>query len=153
MKRVLLVALVLMLALPAFADVDLSGLTFEDLVALRSQVQTEMMTRDEWQEVTVPAGVYKIGVDIPVGHWNIASVRTTRANHVYIHYCDQLDAAGKSANYRTSKIYFTVSLQCRGNDPADVFETDIDMAEGMYLIIDGGSVTFTPYTGKNLGFK
>ena len=153
MKRVLLVALVLMLALPAFADVDLSGLTFEELVTLRAKVQSEMMTHDEWQEVTVPAGVYKIGVDIPAGHWHITPVPSPRVNYVHITYCDQLDAAGKEAVRKGSKVYFYVSLQAHSESPSDVVETDIDMAEGVYLIIEKGSVVFTPYTGKNLGFK
>ena len=64
-------ALVLALIPAAFADWDLSDLTFDDLIALRAQVQLEMMSRGEWEEVEVPQGVYKVGEDIPDGSWTI----------------------------------------------------------------------------------
>ena len=73
MKRFLaIMVLVLMVVSSAAAeDIDLSGLSFDQLIQLQSRITMEIMQRDEWQEVTVPAGVYVIGKDIPAGSWSV----------------------------------------------------------------------------------
>ena len=57
----------------ATADLDLSSMSFEDLIALRDKVMDEILTREEWDDVLIPAGVYEIGVDIPEGMWTITA--------------------------------------------------------------------------------
>lgn len=76
MKKLLSVILIAVLILPAIAlaEVDLSGMSYADLLALRSQVDRELVTRKEWKEVTVPAGEWTVGEDIPEGSYSIKDV-------------------------------------------------------------------------------
>ena len=48
-----------------FADVDLSGMSFDELVALRNQVTTALFYSDSWKEIYVPGGFYQVGNGIP----------------------------------------------------------------------------------------
>lgn len=85
MKKLLSVILIAALILPAIAlaDIDLSGMSYADLLALRSQVDRELVTRKEWKEVTVPAGEWTVGEDIPEGSYSIKSVNDIFTN-VYV---------------------------------------------------------------------
>ena len=72
MKRLLSVLLILcLLPIFALADFDLSALSFAELKALQTQLNTELVNRPEWKEVTVPKGYYVIGEDIPEGTYSI----------------------------------------------------------------------------------
>lgn len=53
--------------------IDLAGLSFDELLALRDQIMNELVTRAEWDNVLIPAGTYEIGVDIPEGKWTISA--------------------------------------------------------------------------------
>lgn len=68
----LILILALILVPAARAEIDLSGMSFDELVDLQRQVTAAIMQTDEWQEVEVPAGYYEVGVDIPAGRWTIA---------------------------------------------------------------------------------
>lgn len=57
----------------ARADIDLASMSFEELSALRDEILDEMIKREEWDSVLVPAGAYEIGVDIPEGTWTISA--------------------------------------------------------------------------------
>ena len=73
MKRFLALLLVLCL-MPIFAladDFNLSTLSFDELKALQSQINKELVKRPEWKETTVPKGFYVIGEDIPEGKYTI----------------------------------------------------------------------------------
>lgn len=153
MKRVLLVALVLMLALPAFADVgiDLSGLTIEQLVELRNLAQAEMMNRPQWQQVIVPKGVWKIGTDIPARHF-VISVSEETETYTNITYAEKLTPDGKTAISDGSCFCgrYTVYNSTRYNKSQSI---DLDLIDGMYLIVEDDPVVFTLYPGKpDLGF-
>lgn len=54
-------------------DVDLTSLSFDELLAFRDQIMDEIIARDEWDNVLIPAGAYEIGVDIPKGTWTITA--------------------------------------------------------------------------------
>jgi len=76
MKKVL--ALVLALTLftvplctAAAAGTDLSGMTNEELTALKEQLDAEMMNRGMVKTAEIPAGDYTIGVDIPQGDYEL----------------------------------------------------------------------------------
>ena len=157
MKRILSVILVLCMISPCvFAEsIDLSGLTFEQLAALRDQCQMEMMKRDEWQKVTVPVGVWRIGEDIPAGHWNITASKNSIYGWGRITYCDKLDATGKKPDRRGSSFYYETQVRYPGSQASVESElVDIDLNEESYLIIEYGAMVFTPYTGKpDLGFN
>lgn len=81
MKKLISVLLLLcMLTAPAFAEIDLSSLSFDELVELRQKCQSEMMSRTEWKEVQVPQGVWQVGKDIPAGDWIIKCADVGREN-------------------------------------------------------------------------
>ena len=156
MKRIASFLLVLSLLIPciAFADIDLSGMSYAELVALKDQINLAIWNSQEWQEVTVPQGVWKVGEDIPAGHWTIKTTALT----AYITICSKLDESGKDADIWNSRVYYTEFIY--GADSYffdaenDRSEIDYELTDGLYVIIDSGSVIFTPYAGKpSLGFK
>ena len=78
MKRFisLLFALVFAVSVAA-ADLDLSGMKYDELIALQRQLVAEIMSRPEWKEVTVPAGKWEIGEDIPAGKYSITAASSS----------------------------------------------------------------------------
>lgn len=73
MKRVIsLLLLVCMIPLTASADTDLHAMSFDELLTLRSELDMEIITRQEWKEVIVPSGEYVVGEDIPEGTYSIS---------------------------------------------------------------------------------
>lgn len=155
MKKLLLV-LVLVLSLPVFAqaDVDLSGMTFDELVALSEQLNLAIWNSAEWQEVTVPQGLWKVGEDIPEGHWTIKA-----ADGVWcrVSYGSVLDTNGKEVSYSSNdyysdQVYSTTSRSYEPNE--NLTQIDIEAKAGSYIEVAYGSVIFSPYSGKQkLGFK
>lgn len=132
--------LVLVSAISASADYDLSGMSYEELLNLVSQAQREMMTRSEYQEVTVPMGIYKIGEEIPAGKWQI-----TKANdnsYVYVNIGSQL-----ADNMLELKGFSYVKLD------SDTPSMDFTLPEGMYIWIEKGPVIFSTPTGPSFSFK
>lgn len=145
--------LVLMLPLCAMADIDLSGMSFDELVELRDQLNLAIWNSAEWQEVTVPQGIWIVGEDIPAGHWSISPMDKSSAS---ISYGDTLEENKKEVSY-SSDNYFYEYLKAPGStlydENSDVARTDIVAEAGSYIEIEYGSVRFTPYSGKpDLGF-
>ena len=157
MKKLLAVALVLCLLMPcAVAEsIDLSGLSFAELAALRDRCQAEMMKRKKWEEVVVPVGVYEVGIDIPEGHWTITGYSGSRYGWGRFIYCDALDETGKNMA-KKPKLYYSEIIKYRGSTDSriEVEEIDIDLKAGNYVIIEKGALVFSPFNGKpDLGFK
>ena len=157
MKKLLslILALVLLLPFSAFADLpDISNLTYYELVALKDQINLAMWNSQEWQEVTVPQGVWVVGEDIPIAHWTISLSPSASAKWASIEYCDLLNEAGTDAgNQFYCNIYDYLNVGSSDNDryPQTIH---IDLKPGTYIIIGNAPVVFTPYSGKpNLGFK
>lgn len=123
----------------AEADVpcDFSLLSFDELCELRAVLTGLIWASEDWQEVTVPAGVYEIGVDIPSGRWTI-----TASDHGYWSNCKELDEYGDGKG----AIHSTLSMK-----PGE--SVNWDLADGTYLEINSCSVVFSPYIGADLGFK
>ena len=158
MKRFLCLLSILVFSLSSVAiaenTIDLSNMSYEELVSLKDQINMAIWNSKEWQEVTVPMGVWVVGEDIPVGHWTIK----TNASYATVLICDALDATGKGADIWNSDIYKMESIASPNGlffDPiSDRTEIDFNLKKGMYVIIDGGNVIFSPYAGKpSLGFK
>lgn len=123
------------------ASADFAGMSLDELIDLRDQIQRAMWETDEWQSVQVPEGVYEIGVDIPVGHWNIAVAGST-----CVKWGAELDEYGVDIVYRSE-----IDCVDKWEDPKSV---NWNLAEGTYLYISGKPVVFTPYAGKtDLGFR
>ena len=138
MKKLLTVLIVLaLLGAAALAEqIDLSGMSYEDLLALRQQVDAAIWASDGWQEVEVPAGVYTIGEDIPTGRWSVSPTGVVAAITLYP---DKSDYTGQTYNILTT---------------AAIMEGEsftLDASEGNCLEI-GGTVVFRPYVSAALGF-
>ena len=142
-------------AVPVNTDVsDLSELSFDQLIALKEQISKELTTRPEWKEVTVPQGVWKVGEDIPAGHWTISAYPGTAS---VLEFGTVLDATKKEIDNYQSDFYYYISLQSPErstfDEHSDISSDDILLTEGTYIIVAFGSVIFSPYTGKpSLGF-
>lgn len=88
MKK-LIVAILVVVMIPVFAlaEIDLSSLTFAQLMTLRNELNAEIMSRPEWKEVEVPAGNWRIGEDIPEGTYcltpkEFSAIQVWRENHM-----------------------------------------------------------------------
>ena len=152
-KIILLLALALLLPVVAAAQVDLSGMSYAELVELRDQINLAVWESDEWQEVTVPQGVWVVGEDIPAGHWTI---KAADGAYCYVKYGPTLDASSKDLDYSRENVSEIVTSPSTSfyDANSDRTEIDVDAKSGFYFVIDSGSAIFTPYSGKpSLGFK
>ena len=151
----LIIAVVLVLSVPLFAsaEIDLSGLSWDELIALKAQIDMEMLGRDEWQEVEVPQGAWKVGEDIPAGKWTI---RCTASRSATVSWGTALNAAGDDIDYhfgRKAIVHISHPDRNTGDDPVEYI---VDVQDGEYIVVSQvfGSVTFSPFKGKpSLGFK
>lgn len=162
MKRIICFALLLCLLVPAAwaESLDLDSLSFQELAALRDRIQLAMMQRDEWQEVTVPQGVYKVGEDIPAGTWTVKCfgkyVDEFMMGCTEITWGEKLDESGQDIAWggvnETAFIYSPLSSEYEGG----ITEYTFTVKDGFYIIISSfhNKAVFIPYTGKpDLGFK
>ena len=64
MKKLFCLFLIVCL-IPVFAaaETDLSSMSYAELVELSQQITKEIMSRPDWKQVEVPAGVWNIGTD------------------------------------------------------------------------------------------
>ena len=151
MKRVfVLVLALLVVGALASAEVDLSGMTFDELVALKEQINLAIWNCQEWQEVTIPIGVWKVGEDIPAGHWAICASEDSRWSAFQVGTA--LDPTGKDIDIMNTKYWYSDSFEAgETNKPQEI---DYDFKDGDYLIVEYGPVVFKPFNGKqSLGFK
>lgn len=72
-KLVSLFAALMLIPSFSFAETDLSSMSVDDLVSLKTAIVGELMARDEVKTVTVPAGEYIVGEDIPAGKYSVAT--------------------------------------------------------------------------------
>jgi hypothetical protein len=155
MKRKAALIMALMMAgTVAFADVDLKGMTVEELEALQEQISSELMERNGVHPVTVPIGVWKVGKDIPLGHWTITAAENALYGWSSVVYCETLDETGKKPNVIDGGFYYHGQIKVPGSDAYVASEAlDIDMQNEGYIIVEYGDVVFTPYEGApDLGF-
>ena len=128
--------------------VDPSSLNAGELLALRDAITAEQQTRDEWQRVEVPKGVYQIGADIPAAYWTVGALDGATA---YIYWCDVLDASGTGMSWDgdVHEHAYLRSKTFKYADPGDPDHVAWDMQDGQYFIVDDGIAVFTPYAGKD----
>ena len=149
-----LLALALFLSGPTASagPVDLSGLSFDDLVSLREQLNLAIWNSQEWQEVTVPEGVWTVGQDIPAGHWSIRVA--AKHDYFYVSCFDQLNEIEKRPAPGARLVQQDIASPGYSAFGDIVPESaDLILEDGWFFKC-GGAVIFTPYTGKpDLGFK
>ena len=148
MKKFLIFLLTLaMVPIIALADLpDISGLTYDELVELKNQIDSAIWASGEWQSVTVPAGLYKIGKDIPAGKWHIESA----GKNIEIYTGAKLDENKNSIAY-DMRTYMGEWIYPGKEGAANFW--DWELTEGYYFEIWGGSAVFTPYVGPSFTFK
>lgn len=94
--------------------------TFDELHFIQQLINEEIHSRPEWKEVTVPAGVWIVGEDIPAGNYSITAtedlsvIRLTDKNDHYVFYktMSKGEFAGKVPFYEgcTLQIYNPIIL-------------------------------------------
>ena len=104
MKKIICLCLIICLfSAISFAE-DLSSMTYDDLIEMNRKITAEIIKRPEWKEVTVPAGVYVIGKDIPAGEYSIECVdrssiievnRIGKKSYVFYNLISQGEVIGK----------------------------------------------------------
>lgn len=161
MKKLLAIVLIIAMLIPAacaemdFSDLitlDLSNLTLEQLILLREKIELTMWGTDDWQAVVVPQGVYQIGVDIPAGKWTIAA---TEGNFSFIYIGNAVKPDGEVDIKGERSLYQRIDDKAYSgfDENKDLPSFDVELADGYYIQIKYSSAIFTPYIGKNLGFK
>ena len=157
MKRIIAILLTLLLVLPtlALADVDLSAMSYDELVALKDQLNKAIWESKEWQEVTVPQGLYEVGADIPEGHWTIAAAD---GQSISVSWGTQLNETKTNVDVTWDEGFYEyeslVSKTYSNYQASERTEVDFDLKAGQYVVVDYGQAVFTPYKGKpELGFK
>ena len=140
---------------------DLSGLSFDELIALKDKINLAIWNSQEWQEVTVPQGEWVVGQDIPAGKWTIKCADINRSDWM-MKECDIewgfLKSNGNIDHY-TSKGGGDVTLynpNHKDYEAGKVTEVLADLQEGMIVRIREAyaPALFTPYAGKpSLGFN
>lgn len=154
MKKVILAIVILMLAVqPAIAasGVDISGLSFDELLALKQEINLALWASEEWQEVTVPAGVYEIGKDIPAGKWTIRPVDGDTAR---VYWGSELDESKTDIPPLSLYTYEQVTSPWDSYAKYNNIESvSWDLSAGTFIVIKDSAVIFTPFAGLDLGFK
>lgn len=151
----LFLAIVLSAGFSLAEGINLSGMSYDELVALKDKINLAMWSSQEWQEVTVPQGVWKVGEDIPAGHWTVAPLGE---RYVYVYVGTKLKEEKKGIDIFNSDYYVYEYIYSEKSDlfnkNEDKPSCDLELENGMYVVIENGSVFFTPYQGKpSLGFK
>lgn len=156
MKRVIVLAVVLMLvgAIAMSEGIDLAGMSYDELVALREQINLAIWKSEEWEEVTVPQGTWSVGEDIPSGHW---TVEAYPGSTTLIKIGDTLQDNGKDVMSYTQRFFdaYIVSPTYKNyKNGEDKTTIDFEFLDGDYVQIKSGSAVFKLFSGKpDLGFK
>lgn len=163
MKKLMIILLTvcLMVSYAAAEEIDLSGMTFDQLVALKNKINLAIWNSHEWQEVTVPQGVWIVGEDIPAGKWTIRCADLGRND--YLLKCTNIKWGAEydpvtgsipwSKQYGDKEIYNPNSSDFKAGR---VTEITVDLKDGYVVIIHDlyNKAVFSPFTGKpDLGFK
>ena len=159
MKKLITIILILSVMLPAAAVADLpdiSGLTYDELVQLKDQINIAIWNSQEWQEVVVPSGVWSVGEDIPAGYWTITPIDAITS----FWYGDKINESKTGPGYGwdyTTGLATTLNGRLAKDGsflyPNEENQISIDMKEGMFVYFKC-AMRFTPYSGKpDLGFN
>lgn len=74
MKKLVSLFIIIVMAFSisiSYADVNLSELSYDELLFIKENFMKEIMSRPEWKSVEVPSGHWRVGEDIPEGNYSI----------------------------------------------------------------------------------
>lgn len=114
--------------------VDLSSMSFSELLELQEEVSKALWASDEFQEVTVPVGLYEVGKEIPAGKWTLK-----KASDEFTYF----RLANKFSNGDIHDFAFYSDLE---------EESTIVAVEGQYIQISEHPVIFSTYV-QTFSFK
>ena len=89
--RVLSILFALLFSVSTFASaetIDLSGLSYDELIALKQKLNLAIAQSDEWKQVTVPIGNYIVGEDIPAGVYTVAHAQSNTLMYARVYVYD-----------------------------------------------------------------
>lgn len=147
-----LVLLCSMVSCAGATEIDLSGMSFDELLQLKEEINMQLWKSDKWQSVTVPAGVYLIGRDIPAGTWTISA---SEGASLTVKQGNKLSETGNTIEYSYGCVYESESIKSPSNwiySEGDQTSVSWTLVNGYYIELSGTAI-FEPYTGVSLGFK
>lgn len=157
----LALALISGIALASAVSFDFSGLSLAQLTEVQKQLTAAMWATEEWQEVTVPQGVWVVGEDIPAGTWTVRCADLGRDSYMLqecvLSWGEHLTDDGQSIHWKgrwdDAHIY---NPNSKHYSEGRLTEYTFTVVDGDYIVIDDAynKAVFTPYAGKpSLGFK
>ena len=149
MKKVLslILAIVLLIGSVALADIDLTGMSFNELRILYEQVQQALIDTKQGGTVKVGSGTYVVGKDIPAGKWTITP-EDKQFGIVYV-YKNAEDCENKKNEVMCDLI---VSSHSPVLSDCDATEMNVLLVDGYYVVIKDVTVYFTPFDSLSAGF-
>ena len=151
----IIVAVLILVTIPVFAfaasnEIDLSGMSYDELVELKDRINLAIWESEEWQEVEVPQGVWEVGADIPEGKWTIIP---TEGMVVSVSVGTEVTNGGTHVKAKAySQLRSPTDKRFDANK--DISEWSVELKKGDFVQIQLGTAVFTPYSGKpSLGFK
>lgn len=138
-KTIAILSAILFLATPAaFASNDLSKMTVDELIKLRTQIETELVSRKEVKSFSIPQGTYIAGDDFPAGVY-----RVTLDGNPMVPIAALVVKDPNSTN--TVGDLYSISPSV---GTAEIGK--LVLKEGMSIEVSGPNLLFTVYTG--IGF-
>lgn len=127
---------------------------YESLVSLKEDINLAMWMSAKWEEVTVPQGTWKVGEDIPAGHWTVKCA--SGASYTRISWGEKLSDNGEDISYwgRNSQSNTVYNASKYTEKDNYLHEYSFEVINGDYIQIEQGSAVFMPYVGKpSFSFK
>jgi hypothetical protein len=132
----IILALAVLFALSPVMAEDFESMSIQQLLALRSSIEAELLARGDHDSFTVPPGEYLIGIDIPAGQYSISlKDPSSYGASIYTHK--------NEAEFRKGGYDRTFSLRSAG----DAVVGKVTLYEGEILEITHASVVFALYSG------
>lgn len=118
-----------------YAEVGFSKMTDEELISAQEELQNELLNRGLIKKVTLPAGLYEAGVDIPVGKYIVTAATVNQAKYPCVSvYKDKKDASSLfSLNTLSEQVL------------ADYGSCMVTLEEGQVLKLESVSFTVEKY--------
>lgn len=138
-KTIVLILCIVFLTLPTtLASSDLSNMTVEELIKLRTQIEQELNSRSEGESLGVPPGKYVVGEDIPAGKYKVTITNSSAVGGMLVVYPDV-------KNMESQGTYLVMELLSgmTGNEVLG----KVELRDGYGVWISNGMLTFDVYTG------
>lgn len=130
----------------SLAEPDPYDMNLDELIQLKSEINLAAWESREWAEVTIPAGLYQVGVDIPAGQW---SIRATVGKTVPISYGKELSPDGihidSDSDGYLSKTLFCPTHGLYNASTSSLTQVDLTLEDGYYFRIGRNAALFSPY--------